>query len=253
MRITLRAILPLLVLAVAPTAAEAQRGFPGGIRNSPQPIVDEAPAPAPGVALAVAAGPQLTWMLGTAGKTSGAGSSFSTLGGVNIDFASPLNLDATVFYQRAMPDDLDATNAYGGTVELGLSHEVTRDTLEFGISASGELGWEGESARSYAAGVSASATFLSRLELGGNLAYAGSNPGTGDTEWELVPGVSATVTPYKDLRLGINYTFENDLAVDDGYEVLVRYTVRRFPTRPFQLRVGMDSEERFGAGIILTF
>lgn len=255
MRITFRTILPLLVLAAAPTVAEAQRGFPGSVRGSPRPLVDDAPPPAGAMAM-VGGGEkktELNWLLGTAGNTSSAGSSFSTLGGLSVKFVAPLTLDATLSYQRAMPDGLDATDAFGATLELGTSRVVTRDTLELGVSMSGDVGWEGESARSYTAGVSASATFLSRLEVGGNLAYAGSDPETGDTEWNLVPGVSASVFPIEDLTLGIDYIFENGPAVEDGYEVAAKYTVRRFPGRPIQLRVGVDSDEQFGAGIILQF
>lgn len=255
MRNALRMILPLLVLAATPTVAEAQRGFPGSVRGSPRPLVDEAPPPAGALAMVggEAAKTELTWLLGTAGNTSSAGSSFSTLGGLSVKFVAPVTLDATVSYQRVIPDGLDATDAFGATLEFGTSHVVMKDTLEIGLSTSGDVGWEGENARSYTAGVSASATFLSRLELGGNLAYAGSDPETGDTEWDLVPGVSASVFPMEDLTLGIDYTFENDPAVEDGYEVAAKYTVRRFPGRAIQFRVGVDSDERVGAGIILTF
>jgi hypothetical protein len=256
MRITLRAIVPLLVLTAAPVVAEAQRGFPGSVRDSPRPLVDEAGPPAGAQAVAGDgdgdAKTQRRWLLGTAGNTSGAGSGFSTMGGLNIKIPRLFTIEGTASYERAMPNDLDATDAFGATLELGTSRMVTGDTLELGLSVSGEMGWEGESARSYAAGVTASATFLSRLELGGNLAYAGSDPAIGGTEWELVPGVSASIFPMEELTVGITYTFENDLAVEDGYEVSAKYRVREFRNGgSVQLRLGVDSDERFKAGVVL--
>jgi hypothetical protein len=254
MRITLRAILPLVLLGVAPTVAEAQRGFPGSVRSSPRPLVDEA-GPSFG-ALAVAGGDiaktEFTFLLGTAGSANSAGSGFSTMGGLNLKIPQLFSVEGTASYERAMPDDLDATDAFGATLELTTGRVVTTDSMKVGLSFTGEMGWEGESARNYAAGVSASATFLDRLELGGNLAYAGGNPEIGDTEWELVPGVAASIFPMEELTVGITYTFENDLAVEDGYEVAAKYEIDRFRS-PIHLSVSVDSDERFNAAIRLEF
>lgn len=254
MRITLRAILPLVVLAAAPTVAEAQRGFPGSVRSSPRPLVEEAGPPSGAMAMTGSdtAKTEFTWMLGTAGNTSGAGSGFSTLGGLSIAVPKLLTVEGTFSYERAMPDELDATDAFGATLELGRSRVITQDTLELAFGLSGEAGWEEDGTRSYASAVSASATFLDRLELAGNLAYAGTDPEIGETEWELVPGISASIFPLEELTIGIDYTFKNDLAGEDGYEVAAKYTIDRF-RKPIHLRVGVDSDERFGAGIIFEF
>lgn len=247
MHISLRAIVPLLVLCATPTVVVAQLGFPGGVRSSPRPLVEEAREPDDGAGLLVG-GAQRTWLLGTAGNASEAGTGFSALGGLSVELDESLSVEGTLSYQRSMPEDLDATNAFGATVELGRSHKISDDALVLSYAASGEGVWK-EQDRGYTAAVSGSATLRSLVELGGNLAYQGSDPDVGDTEWELVPGLSAAFFPTENSSVGVDYTFDNDLDGKESYEAFVTYSVTRV-ARPFQLRLGVDDEEVFGLAII---
>lgn len=247
MRIALRAIVPLVVLAASPAVAAAQLGFPGSVRSSPRPLMEEAPETDEGAGLLIG-GAQRTWLLGTAGNASEAGTGFSALGGLTIDLNESLSVEGTLSYQRSMPEDLDATNAFGATLELGRSEKLRGDKLVLAYAVSGEGTWQ-EQERSYETAVSGSATWLSRVELGGNLAYQGSNPDVGDTEWGFVPGLSAVLFPTKHSSVGVDYTFDNDMDGKESYEAYVTYSVTRVG-RPFQLRLGVDDEEVFGLAII---
>jgi hypothetical protein len=250
MRIQLRAILPLLALScVASTAAEAQIGFPGSVRRSPRPLVDDVRSP--GGAGVIGDGPQLTLLLGSAGNASDAAAGFSGMGGFKLE-NTPITVEGTLSYGRNIPDELDATNAFGATMELGLKHLVTKDTLEFAFGLNGEAEWEDRDA-GYKGGLSASVTFLSLLELGTSLTYGGSVPNVGDATWAFVPGVAATFYPTEKISAGIDYTFENDLDGEDSYEFVATYDVTPSAAPPFRLSAGINSDTEFNVGIIFEF
>lgn len=262
MRITLRAILPLFALACA-TPAAAQLGFPGGISDSPRPIVEEtgpadeetgdetgqpagaAPGQVPGQ---MPQPPQVTWLLGTGGRAGDEASVFSAFGG----FSRPgrVSMEGALSYARSIPDGLDGINVLGGSLELGL-FGAQLETLGLVLAVNGEAQWVEEVAQGYAVGAALSKTFVKRLEVGGRVAYSGSDPEAGASTWAWVPGLTAAIFPIRNTSVRANYTFDNDLDTEDSYELVAAHRVHLGGSPPFQVRVGINKNSDISAGLIV--
>lgn len=261
MRVQLRSILPLLVLScAASTGAQAQVGFPGGISESPRPIVEEteplAVAPAPvvpeGAAVEMAgqapAGPQITWIVGTGGRTGDEASVFSAFGGFSRP--GPVSMEGVLSYARNVPDGLDGINVLAGSLELGLfTTRLKPRGLAFAVN--GEAQWVEEIAQGYSVGAALSKTFAELFELGGRLGYSGSDPEAGSATWAWVPGLTAAVFPMENTSLRANYTFDNDLDLEDSYELVAAYTAKLGGGPPFQVRLGVNQNSDVSAGILI--
>lgn len=250
MRITVRSILPLVVLAAAtPAAAVAQIGFPGGISESPRPIITEG-RPFDAGARFKAEETAVTWLLGSGGRAGEAASVFSAFGGFSVQ--GPLSLEGVLTYARITPDELEGVNTLQGAMELGLPLS-SLERLGVAVALSGEAQWTEKAGQGYAVGASASVGLGPRLEVGGGVAYAGSVPEEGDSDWALVPSVTAAVVLIPNSSLRGNYTFKNDLDEEESYEAVGTYRLEVGGMPPFQLRLGINKDADVSAGIILFF
>jgi hypothetical protein len=234
MRISLRVILPLVIVASTPTFAAAQIGFPGGINESPRPIITEG-RPFDAGARFKAKEAAVTWLLGSGGRAGEAASVFSAFGGFSLQGA--LSLEGVLTYARVTPEELDGVNTVQGAVELGLPIS-SLERLGIAVALSGEGQWTEEAGQGYAVGAAASLGLGPRVEVGGGVAYSGSIP-------------DAVLIPNSSLRG--NYTFENDLDGEASYEAVGTYRLEMGGVPPFQLRLGINNDADVSAGIILFF
>ena len=259
MRITLRAILPLVVLACA-TPAAAQIGFPGGISDSPRPLTEEtgpqeeiAPPPPPFAVEGQAAGQAaprttITWMVGTGGRAGDDASVFSAFGGFSR--SGRVSMEGALSYARNIPDGLDGINVLGGSLELGL-FGAQLETLGLAFAVNGEAQWVEDVAQGYTVGTALSKTFVKRFEVGGRVAYSGSNPEAGASTWAWIPSLTAAVIPIRNTSVRANYTFDNDLDTEDSYELVAAHRAQLGGSPPFQVRVGINKNSDISAGLIV--
>lgn len=247
MRLQLRSIVPVLVLSCAvPTLAEAQLGFPGGVRRSPRPLIGvERPLPGAGVQ---GDGTGLTWMLGTAGNTGDDASGFSALGGFSL--SGKVSMEGTFTYARTIPEGLEGVNAFGGTLEVGVPLPAALARRDFEFSLSGEGEWNEEGDQAYAVGLALGKTLLPGLDLAGSLSYAGDEPDQGGATWALVPGVSASAGIFRNTSVGVDYTFDNDLDGEDSYEFVAKHELEIPNGSTFHLKAGIGHDGKVRAGII---
>lgn len=264
MRIQFRTILPFLALGCAtPTLTAAQVGFPGGISESPRPIVEETepvdgetgleveaiqPEAAPGQPGQVPDQPQVTWLLGTGGRAGDEASVFSAFGG----FSRPgrVSMEGALSYARNIPDGLEGINVLGGSLELGLFGAHLKP-LGLAFAVNGEAQWVEEVAQGYSVGAALSKTFVKRLEVGGRVAYSGSNPEAGSSTWAWIPGLTAAIFPVRNTSVRANYTFDNDLDMEDSYELVAAYLVQLRNSPPLQVRAGINKNRDVSAGLII--
>jgi len=236
-----------LVVAGSPAIARAQIGFPGGIRESGNQVVDAGRVVVTGAGVTGEGQPALTWLVGTSGAFSDNAQSFT--GFVGLSWEGTIPVEAAVAYNRSEPDGLSGSNAFSATVEAVIPSAALA-ALGTKLSVSGEGVWVQDSHQSYSGAVSVTQALAKAVEVVGSAAYATTNPEAGASTSGIRPGASIAVVPVKGTSLRAEYTFNNDLDGEDSFAF--RATQRLAPrgVPPFQLRGQVAKHGTVSFGIV---